>query len=262
MVRLAQLWGVALSTLIIPTELSDRYPHNLVIPQSKNPSLEVETERSDDDNRMALSEYLLKGKSESHLNLDPKFSPALKKFLDASKEAGHDIDIYSGYRTPEHQERLFKDAVKKYGSPEAARKWVAPPGKSKHNYGLAADLKYGTDKAQEWAHKNAKKYGLHFRMSHEPWQIELMETKSDKPNETNEKASEVMDEQTKEEQTESPFSSYMMKDMPYQDTRVTLVQSEEPTLNSVASNTADVMTVADNTTDDWKNKTFTKMLGL
>tara|TARA_R100000664_G_C2757512_1_gene145799 strand:+ start:1430 stop:2155 length:726 start_codon:yes stop_codon:yes gene_type:complete len=240
--------------LLIPTELSDKSPYSLATLQSKSQSLEAEPERSDEDNRMALSEYLLKGKSESHLNLDPKFSPALLKFLKASKDAGHDIDIYSGYRTLDHQKRLFEDAVKKYGSPEAARKWVAPPGKSKHNYGLAADLKYGTDKAQEWAHKNAEKYGLHFRMGHEPWQIELMETKSDKPNETNEKASEVMDEKTKEEQKESPFSSYMMKDIPYVDTRITLVQSDTP--SDVAGVVEDVMT------DEWTNKSFAKMLGL
>ena len=254
MVRLAQLWGVALSMLLIPTELSDKSPYNLVIPQSKNPSLEVEIERSDEDNRMALSEYLLKGKSESHLNLDPKFSPALLNFLKASKEAGHDIDIFSGFRTFDHQERLFKDAVKKYGSPEAARKWVAPPGKSKHNYGLAADLKYGTEKAKSWAHENAKKFGLHFPMGWEDWQIELIETKSDKPNETNEKASEVMDEKTKEEQKESPFSSYMMKDMPYVDTRITLVQESSPA--EMAGAVEDIMT------DDWANKSFAKMLGL
>ena len=254
MVRLLLAWAIVLLILLILTELSVKSQSNLVSQPNKTQSLEEETERSNEDNRMALSEYLLKGKSESHLNFDSNFSPALKKFLDASKEAGHNIDIYSGYRTPEHQKRLFAEAVKKYGSPEAARHWVAPPGKSKHNFGLAADLKYGTDKAQEWAHKNAEKYGLHFRMGHEPWQIELMETKSDKPNETNEKASEVMDEKTKEEQQESPFSSYMMKDTPYQDTRITLVQESSPA--QTAGVAEDVMT------DDWANNSFAKMLGL
>ena len=254
MVRLAQLWGILLLILLIPIELSETSQCSLVIPPSKSQSLEVEPERSEEDNRMAMSDFLLKGKSESHLNLDKKFSPALLNFLTASKEAGHDIDIFSGFRTFDHQKRLFDEAVKKYGSPEKARHWVAPPGKSKHNYGLAADLKYGTDKAKEWAHKNAEKFGLHFRMGHEPWQIELMETKSDKPNETNEKASEVMDEKTKEEQKDSPFSSYMMKDMPYQDTRITLVQESSP------AQTAGV--VEDVMPDEWGSKTFAKMLGL
>ncbi len=254
MVRLLLAWAIVLLILLILTELSVKSQSNSANPPNKTQSLEEETERSKEDNRMALSEYLLKGKSESHLNLDKNFSPALLNFLSASKEAGHDIDIYSGYRTPEHQKRLFDEAVKKYGSPEKAKKWVAMPGKSKHNFGLAADLKYGTDKAKEWAHKNAKKFGLHFPMSWEDWQIELMETKSDKPNETNEKASEVMDEKTKEEQQESPFSSYMMKDTPYQDTRITLVQESSP------AQTAGV--VEDVMTDDWANKSFAKMLGL
>ena len=40
--------------------------------------------------------------------------------------------ITSGYRPPWYQKRLFDAAVKKYGSEQAARKWVAPPGKSHH----------------------------------------------------------------------------------------------------------------------------------
>ncbi len=254
MVRLALAWVLALSTLLIPTELYHKSPYSLVSLPRLPQSLAEEKEKSSEDNNMAMSDFLVKGKSESHLNLDKKFSPALLNFLSASKEAGHDIDIYSGYRTFEHQKRLFDEAVKKYGSPEKARHWVAPPGKSKHNFGLAADLKYGTDKAKEWAHKNAEKYGLHFRMGHEPWQIELMETKSDKPNETNEKASEVMEEKTKEEKKESPFSSYMMKDMPYTDTRITLLQESSPA--ETAGLVEDVMT------DDWGSKSFAKMLGL
>lgn len=40
--------------------------------------------------------------------------------------------VYSGYRPPWYQARLFDAAVTKYGSEAAARKWVAPPGKSHH----------------------------------------------------------------------------------------------------------------------------------
>lgn len=40
--------------------------------------------------------------------------------------------VYSGFRPPWYQARLFAEAVKKYGSEAAARKWVAPPGKSRH----------------------------------------------------------------------------------------------------------------------------------
>lgn len=120
-----------------------------------------------------LAGYLTPDKDESHLNFNQGFGQSLAPFLSAATEAGYDIDIYSGYRSPEHQGRLYQDALEKYGSPEAARKWVAPPGKSQHNHGLAADLRYGSDEARTWAHNNAPSFGLHFRMGHEPWHVEL-----------------------------------------------------------------------------------------
>lgn len=122
----------------------------------------------------ALSGYLADGKDESHLDFESNFGGALTPFLQAAQDAGHSITIYSGFRSPEHQARLYQDAIAKYGSPEAARKWVAPPGKSQHNHGGAADLAYGSDEARAWAHENAGSFGLHFRMGHEPWHIEMM----------------------------------------------------------------------------------------
>lgn len=121
----------------------------------------------------ALSGYLSEGKDESHLDFSSNFGGALSPFLQAAEDAGHSITIYSGYRSPEHQDRLYQDAIAKYGSPEAARKWVAPPGKSQHNHGTAADLAYGSDEARQWAHSNAANFGLNFRMDYEPWHIEL-----------------------------------------------------------------------------------------
>ena len=120
-----------------------------------------------------LMPYLTEDKDASHLEFNNAFGSALTPFLEAAKSAGHDIRIYSGYRSPERQGQLFEEAVKKYGSEAAARKWVAPPGKSRHNFGGAADLRYGSDEARKWAHENAPQFGLNFRMSYEPWHIEL-----------------------------------------------------------------------------------------
>jgi hypothetical protein len=98
----------------------------------------------------------------------------------ADQEIGQGLSIYSGYRSPEHQSALFDRAVKKYGSASAARKWVAPPGRSNHNHGIAADLMWNgkrLDKAparvKEWVHENAAMFGLTFRMHWEPWHVEL-----------------------------------------------------------------------------------------
>lgn len=87
------------------------------------------------------------------------------------------LRVTSGYRSPQVQERLWNEALAKYGSPEAARKWVAPPGRSNHNHGTASDLKYLDPRAQDWAHQNATNFGLAFPLSNEPWHVELAEAR-------------------------------------------------------------------------------------
>jgi len=118
-----------------------------------------------------LLQYLAGGKDPSHVNnLQEDFAGRLNQMIAASEGR---ITINSGYRSEERQAELFAAAVQKYGSEAAARKWVAPPGKSNHNHGLAADLGYSGD-GEQWAHKNAANFGLNFRMSHEPWHIEML----------------------------------------------------------------------------------------
>src|SRR3990167_8235935 len=63
---------------------------------------------------------------------DPAFETALNQMIAAS---GGRVWVMSGYRSPERQAELFASAVEKYGSEAAARKWVAPPGKSQHGMG-------------------------------------------------------------------------------------------------------------------------------
>ena len=106
----------------------------------------------------------------------------------ADQELGGGLQVYSGYRSPELQSRLYQDALKKYGSEKAARKWVAPPGRSRHNTGQAADLKYNgkrIDQApkeiQDWVRNNANRFGLSVPMSWEPWQVEVAGARGGKP---------------------------------------------------------------------------------
>lgn len=91
---------------------------------------------------------------------------AVNKLIAAS---GGRVKITSGKRSTQRQSQLWAQALKKYGSPAAARKWVAPPGRSKHDRGEAYDL--GGDIAL--AAKLAPQFGLHRPMSHEPWHFEL-----------------------------------------------------------------------------------------
>lgn len=102
--------------------------------------------------------------------LNPEFMSRLNKML---AEAPGKVKLNSGYRSAERQAKLYQDAIKKYGSEKAARKWVAPPGKSNHGRGIAYDLGFADNNTRQWFHQNAAKYGLKFPMSHEPWHIEL-----------------------------------------------------------------------------------------
>lgn len=111
---------------------------------------------------------------DSFSGMNPEFSNALAQmFSTAPPEIQAQLRVGSGYRSPERQAQLWEEALRKYGSPEAARKWVAPPGNSQHNHGNAADLKYLSPEARAWAHANAAQYGLAFPLDNEDWHIEL-----------------------------------------------------------------------------------------
>jgi hypothetical protein len=97
----------------------------------------------------------------------------LQAFIAAAQGAGHSITLTSGHRDPAKQQALWAAALDKYGDPEVADNWVARPGTSNHERGMAGDLGFGNRAAREWAHANAAAFGLHFPMSWEPWHIEL-----------------------------------------------------------------------------------------
>lgn len=106
--------------------------------------------------------------------MQPQLRTGLQQlFASAPPEIQANLRVMSGYRSPQRQAQLYADALQKYGSPEAARKWVAPPGNSQHNHGNASDLKFLNDQAREWVHANAANYGLAFPLSNENWHIEV-----------------------------------------------------------------------------------------
>lgn len=85
--------------------------------------------------------------------------------------AGGAVSVVSGHRTQSEQEILWQDAVERYGSVEAADDWVARPGTSMHEMGLAVDL--GGD--VELAARLVADLGLplHRPLPNEPWHFEL-----------------------------------------------------------------------------------------
>lgn len=119
---------------------------------------------------------------DSFTGLTPEFASALANmFMAAPPDVQAQLRVSSGFRSPERQAQLWEQALAKYGSPEAARKWVAPPGRSQHNHGNAVDLKYLGDAARAWAHENAGQFGLAFPLSNEDWHIELASARGGKP---------------------------------------------------------------------------------
>ena len=79
--------------------------------------------------------------------------------------------MISGYRTQEVQQEMYDDEVNQYKSQgysdeEAqaeAGKWVAVPGTSEHQLGLAVDVEGATYDVFFWLQDNSYKYGFIFR---------------------------------------------------------------------------------------------------
>jgi hypothetical protein len=87
---------------------------------------------------------------------------------------GHIIRVRSGWRSVNHQQQMFDAAVKKYGSVAAATRWVLPPTKSLHTWGLAIDIRYGGNvkSASRWFQKYSAHFGLCRRYKNEWWHYE------------------------------------------------------------------------------------------
>ena len=117
--------------------------------------------------------------------------------MDAMRAEGLSPLICSSYRTNKKQQRLYSNEVSNYlarGYSQAnaeieARKWVAVPGTSEHQTGLAVDIvdtnyqlldeKQEDTPVQKWLIKNSYKYGFILRypsdksnitgINYEPW---------------------------------------------------------------------------------------------
>jgi len=109
-------------------------------------------------------------------HLDAQLRSALH---DAARDAAADgirIAITSGWRSPDYQARLVREAVAQYGSEDEAARWVASPATSLHVSGDAVDI--GSYDAMEWLAEHGAAYGLCDVYENEPWHFEL---RSDAP---------------------------------------------------------------------------------
>lgn len=114
------------------------------------------------------------------IKLNTEAAACFDQLMKIAKQNGVSVRVSSSFRDVDHQARLWKEALKKYGSESAARKWVAPPGKSQHNYGNAIDLslyKNGKKLSQSEFDRLIGMAGFYRPMSHEGWHIEPISTK-------------------------------------------------------------------------------------
>ena len=120
---------------------------------------------------------------------------AANYFLDMKEAAaaeGIELTVISAKRSREYQKQLFDKEVEDFKAQgltdeeafEAAREWVALPGESEHNSGLAVDLNsldesFEESDAFKWLSDHAHEYGFILRypkdkvgitgVQYEPW---------------------------------------------------------------------------------------------
>lgn len=73
-----------------------------------------------------------------YLYMRPDAAQALEEMFAAALEEGHQLYGVSGYRSYSTQKSIYDRRVEESG--ESAKRWVAPPGHSEHQTGLAMDL--------------------------------------------------------------------------------------------------------------------------
>lgn len=121
--------------------------------------------------------------------VDARIAGDLQALLDAAREAGYDPFVRSGFRTHGEQQAILADRIAGYEAegyrPEEARRlaeeWVAQPGTSEHELGLAVDLndRADSDGLFAWLSSHAADFGFIQRypdgaeaitgIAHEPW---------------------------------------------------------------------------------------------
>lgn len=97
----------------------------------------------------------------------------LMRMLEDAKEANWNQTprVVSGFRTADKQQKLYDEKIEKYKkdgysadeAKELAEQWVAVPGYSEHQLGLAVDINGATYDVYLWLQENSYKYGFIFR---------------------------------------------------------------------------------------------------
>lgn len=124
--------------------------------------------------------------------VDTRIYPELQKMFDIARKDGVYPVVAAGYRTAEKQQSLMDEKIAELeaegrsaaDAKKEAETWVATPGTSEHQLGIAVDIKadsihFAGSEVYEWLSENAWKYGFILRyppdkkditgVSYEPW---------------------------------------------------------------------------------------------
>lgn len=124
--------------------------------------------------------------------VDKRIYPALQKMFEAAKEEEIHMVVAEGYRTRDEQQKLLNEKTEEYQEKVfvkliakwLAEQWVATPGTSEHQLGLAVDINadgiHNTGmEVYDWLAEHAHKYGFIQRypedkteitgINYEPW---------------------------------------------------------------------------------------------
>lgn len=124
--------------------------------------------------------------------VDSRVYPYLQEMFDAARTEDVYPVVREGYRTTEEQQEILDDKIQSYinqgysqvKAERTAKEWVALPGTSEHQLGIAVDINADKSKCSNedvygWLAENAYKYGFVLRYppgkqkitgtSYEPW---------------------------------------------------------------------------------------------
>ncbi len=124
--------------------------------------------------------------------VDSRIYPQLQEMFDDMRAEGLYPIVREGYRSAEEQEEIFAEKVQAYmnegyfrsRAERMAEEWVAVPGTSEHQLGIAVDINADKERCENedvylWLAENAYKYGFILRypqgkeditgISYEPW---------------------------------------------------------------------------------------------
>lgn len=124
--------------------------------------------------------------------VDSRIYPQLQEMFDDMRAEGIYPVVREGYRSAEEQEEIFAEKVQAYinegyfrsRAERIAEEWVAVPGTSEHQLGIAVDINADKERCEIedvylWLAENAHKYGFILRypqgkeeitgISYEPW---------------------------------------------------------------------------------------------